>query len=134
MDQHIINKSKTRRKNLAMEWIDYKMAKDMIPRSWIIHFLKMNKISEGVINFIEKTMATWKIELTAGWKSFAEENVQRGIFQGESLSQLLFEIAKMPQNHILKKCTVGHKLSKVYEEINHLMYMDIKLFAKIQKE
>ena len=33
IDQHILNESKTRRKNLAMAWIDYKKAYDMVPQS-----------------------------------------------------------------------------------------------------
>ena len=33
-------------------------------------------------NFIEKNRKTWKVELTAGGRSFAEANVQRGLFQG----------------------------------------------------
>ena len=31
IDQHIPNESKTRQKNLAMAWIDYKKAYDMVP-------------------------------------------------------------------------------------------------------
>ena len=59
IDQHIPNESKTRRKNLAMAWIDRKKAYDMVPQSWILHCLKMYKISNEVINFIEQTMKTW---------------------------------------------------------------------------
>ena len=33
IDQHILNESKTRRKNLPMAWIDYKKAYDMVPQS-----------------------------------------------------------------------------------------------------
>ena len=62
IDQHITSESKTRRKNLAMAWIDYKMAYDMVPQSWILHCLKMYKISHVVINFIEKTMKNWRVE------------------------------------------------------------------------
>ena len=41
----------------------------------------------------------------------------------------------MPLNHILRKCTAGYKLSRSYEKINHLIYMDdIKLFAKNEEE
>ena len=58
IDQHIRNKSKTRRKNLAMAWIDYKKAYDTVPQSWIIHCLKMYKISREDINFIGQTMQT----------------------------------------------------------------------------
>ena len=52
-------------------------------------------------------MKTWKVELTAGERSLAEANVQRGIFQGIVQSQLLFIIAMIPLNHILRKCTAG---------------------------
>ena len=124
-----------RQKNLAMVWIDYKKIYDMVPQSWIIHCLKMYKISHKVINFIEKTMQTCRVELTAGGRRITETKIQRGIFQGDALSPLLFIIAMMPLNHILRKGTAGYKLSRSQEKINHLMYMDdIKLFAKSEKE
>ena len=135
IDLHILNESKKKRKNLAMAWIDYKKAYDMLPQSWILDCLKMYKISHEVINFIEQTMKTWRVELTAGGRSVAETKIQRGIFQGDALSPLLFIIAMMPLNHILRKCTTGYKLSRLQEKINHLMYMDdIKLFAKNERE
>ena len=57
-------------------------------------------------------MKTWKVELTAGGRSLAEANVQRGIFQRDGLSLLLFIIAMMPLNHILRKYTDRYKISK----------------------
>ena len=69
IDQHILNKSKTQQKNLAIAWIDYKMEYDMVPQIWIINCLKMYKISDEVINFIEKTMKTWRVDLTAERRS-----------------------------------------------------------------
>ena len=80
IDQHIQNESKTRRKNLAMAWIDYKKVYDMVAHSWIINSLKMYKISDEVIKFIDKTMKTWGVELTAGRRRLAEAKIQRGIF------------------------------------------------------
>ena len=71
------------------------------------------------------------MELTVGGKSLAEAKIQRGIFQGDSLSPWLFVTAMMPHNHIHRKCIDGFKLSKLQEKINHLMYMDdIKLCQK----
>ena len=61
-DQYIFKESKTWRKNLAMTWIDYRKAYDMIP----------HKISGEVIKFIKNTMENWRVELTAGGKSLAE--------------------------------------------------------------
>ena len=65
-------------------------------------------------------MKTWKMELTVGGRNLARAEVQRGIFQGDVLSLLLFIIAMMPLNHILRKCTAGYKLNKSQEMINHL--------------
>ena len=95
---------------------------------------KMYKISHETINFIEKTMKTWRVELPAGGKSLAETKIQRRIFQGDALSPLLFIITMMPLNHMLRKCTAGYKLCRSQEKVNHLMYKDdIKLFAKNEK-
>ena len=79
IDQHILNESKNRRKNLAMAWIDYKTAYDMVPQSWIINCLKMYKIPHDIINLIEKkkNMKNWRVELTAGGKSLAEQRSKK---------------------------------------------------------
>ena len=80
-------------------------------------------------------MKTWRVKLTAGGRSLAKTKIQRGIFQEDALSPLLFLIAMMPLNHVLRKCTAGYKLRSSQEKINHLMYMDdIKLFSKNEKE
>ena len=55
-------------------------------------------------------MKTWRVELAAGGRSLTEAKIQRVIFQGDALSPLLFIIATMPFNHILRKCTAGYKI------------------------
>ena len=112
IDQHILNESKTRQKNISIAWIYNKNADDMIQQSSIINCLKMYKISDEIINFIEKIMKTWRVELIAGGRSLDEAMIQRGIFQGDALSPLLLIIAMMPLNNIHRKCTVGYKLSR----------------------
>ena len=58
-----------------------------------------------------------------------------GFFQWDALSPLIFVLAMMPLNHILKKYSDEHKLHKSQENINHLIYMDdIKLFTKNEKK
>ena len=80
-------------------------------------------------------MKNWRVKLTAGGKSLAETKIQREIFKKDALSPLLFIIAMMPLNHILRKCTAGYKLSRSQEKINDLMYIgDMKLFAKNEKQ
>ena len=88
LDQHNLRGSKTRRKNVAIAGIDYKKAYDLVSQSWIIDCLKMYKISDEVIKFIEITKENWWVELTAGGKSLAEAKIPRGIFHGDALSPL----------------------------------------------
>ena len=54
LDQHILEETKARRKNVAMAWIDNKMANGMDPKSWIVDCRKIYKIAD--INFIMKAM------------------------------------------------------------------------------
>ena len=120
-----------KRKNVAMVWIDNKKHEDMVLLSWIIDCLKMYKISDKVKKFITETMKNWKVELTTEGTAFIEVKIQWGFFQGDALSPLLFVVAKMPLNYILRKCTGGYKLTNSQEKVYQLMYMDdIEQFAR----
>ena len=72
----------------------------------------MYQISDEVINFIKKTMKTLKEKVKAREISLAEAKIQRGVFQRDALSPLLFVITIMPLNYILRKCTAGYKTRK----------------------
>ena len=74
-----------------------------------------------------KAIKKWKVEYVASGKTLTEVEIQKGIFQGDVLSPLLFVIVMMPRNHILRKCSGATNL------LNHKMD-DIKLFAKNEKE
>ena len=55
----------------------------------------------------------------------------RGIFQGDSLSPLLFVITMIPLSLILRDPIVGYQLKKEGCKINHLLFMDdLKLYGK----
>ena len=80
-------------------------------------------------------MENWTEELAAGGKTLTEVKIQRGNFQGDSLSPLLFVISMILLNCIHRKFTRGSEFIKLREKINHQMYMNtIKIFAKNQKE
>ena len=62
----------------------------MVPHSWINQCLEMFGIANNVQNFLNNSMKSWKLELNASGQKLGEVNIRRGIFQGNSLSPLLF--------------------------------------------
>ena len=56
LDKMVIGNCRRRMTNLAMGWIDYKKAYDMIPHSWILNCLKMFGIASNIATLMEKAM------------------------------------------------------------------------------
>ena len=52
-----------------------------------------------------------RVGLTVVGKTLAEVKIQRGILETDALSPLLFVMAMMPLNRILRKCTESFKFS-----------------------
>ena len=78
---------------------------------------------------------TWITNLTANDECLGKVNIRRGIFQGESLSPLLFVLALFPLSMILRKVSARYEMTKDWCRINHLLLTDdLKLFAKNEKE
>ena len=53
----ILENCKKRKKNLSIDWLDYKKAFDSVPHSWILECLQMSKIHPVPITFIEESMS-----------------------------------------------------------------------------
>ena len=116
-----------------MAWIDYKKAYNMVPHSWIIKSLKLAQVAPNVIDFVERLMKSWSTELTACGQTLGTVKIKRGIFQGDSLSPLLFVLCVIPLTKILRNAKAGYMLDNI--KVNHLLFMDdLKLFAKNEKE
>ena len=64
-----------------------------------------------------EAMKNWKVKLIKGEETLAEVKIQRGIFQDDALSLLLFVIAMMPLNHLLRKYTKGYKFNKLQKRL-----------------
>ena len=73
--------------------------------------------------------------LTSAWKELAVVHIRRGIFQGNSLSPLLFEIFLTPMSLVLRKVKAGYSFGNNKPKVNHLLFMDdMKLFGRSSVE
>ena len=76
-------------------------------------------------------MKHWNTELNAGQSRLGNVKIERGIFQGDSLSPLLFVMTMIPLTLMLRKTNTFYEVRKTGERINHSLFMDdLKLFAK----
>ena len=117
-----------------MGWVDYKRAFDMVPHSWILKCLDIFKVADNVKKLLRQSMLNWETELTSGNERLGTVKIKRGIFQGDSLSPLLFVLALMPLSMILRKVKAAYEFRKGSPVINHLLYMDdLKLFGKTER-
>ena len=124
IDKLVLKDCMKRHTNLTMGWVDYRKVYDVVLHSWIEECLKMFGITRNVEHFICNSMKKWKTELTACGESLGLVKIRRGIFQGDSLSPLLFVFCVVPLSFILRKARVGY-------EFKDQKYMDdLKLYGK----
>ena len=62
IDRAVIKEVKSRNKNLAMAWIDYNKAYDMIPHSWITECLDLFGVAENIKSLlVNSTVNTYMV-------------------------------------------------------------------------
>ena len=75
-------------------------------------------------------MQSWRTVLFSENNKLGKVNIRRGIFEGDSLSPLLFLVALIPITIILRTIKQGYSFRKGKERLNHLLFMDyLKLYA-----
>ena len=94
----------------------------------------MYKIADNVCNFLEAGISIWKTALTLNGRLLGYViSIKCGIFQGDSLSPLLFVMSLFPLSRILNDLHKGFAVDKIV--ISHLLYLDdLKLYSKSEQD
>ena len=92
-----------------MAWVDYQKAYDSVPHSWVLQCLQLHKISPVLCRFLSRVMEGWRTSMVLSHEQGTVKTrimqIRRGIFQGDSLSPLLFRMALNPLSTELNRST-----------------------------
>ena len=120
IDWEAIKEVESRNKNLAMAWIYYKKAYDMVPHPWITECLDFFAVAENIKSLLVNSMEKRKVMLCLGNSELGEVEIKQGIFQGDSLAPLVFVLALIPLSLILRKAKAAYEFSGSKEKIFYL--------------
>ena len=95
----------------------------------------MFSIANNVQDLLNNSMKLRKLEMNASGDKLREVDIRRGIFQGDSLSPLLFVWCMVPLTCLLRRAKTGYEWINKGFKLNYFLFMDdLKLFAKSKKQ
>ena len=108
IDKMILWEVRIRKKNLAVAWIDYKKAHDMVPHPWIVKCLGMVGVSEQIKHFLFESMKAWRVDLTCIMIFSDDTGMEFGIDKCATIVLKRGEITKfdgisLPDERVIKR-------------------------------
>ena len=120
IDKMVSRNCKRSTTNLTMAWIDYRKAYDMVPHSWIIETLRLEGIAPNIQRLIQESMPNWKTKLTSKRCTLGEIIIRQSLFQGDSLSPLLFIIFLIHLSIVLRRSKGQYRLGNESQTLDRL--------------
>ena len=133
IDAMIADCAREKGDGLSVAWIDYQKAYDRVPHGWLQLVLEEIQAPMGVRNCIRRLTRKWKTEFSVGDRKIVRVNLtlKRGLFQGDSLSPLLFCLSILPLSCALRENGEGFSGYSLGRPISHLLFMDdLKVYAR----
>ena len=96
----------------------------MVPHSWLLKILELVGTARDITELLKRSMQSWRMVMFSGKNKLGKVNIRRHIFQGDSLSPLLFVVALIPVTIILRTLKQGYSFGKGKERLNHILFMD----------
>ena len=133
-NKSVLKEVRNKKRNLYTVWLDYRKAFDSVPHEWLLYTLKLAKVPEKLIFAIRELTKVWKtkLQLNGTHESIMTETINflKGIFQGDSLSVILFILSVNPLSHLLKQYKGYAAGNERNINITHNFFVDdLKLYA-----
>ena len=129
-----MKEAKTLKRNIYTVWLDYQKAFDSVTHEWLLRSLKLAKVPPQLISAIEKLTKHWATiaSLHGTNETIITEIIKylNGIFQGDTLSVLLFVLCLNPLSFLLQKLKgYSYGKSRNYTLTHNFFVDDLKLYA-----
>lgn len=137
LNKTVLKEARSRRRNLTTVWLDYKKAFDSVPHQWLIRSLELAKVPDKIVNIVRKLNKIWstQVHLQGETNQIITDTIhyKKGIFQGDSLSVVLFVLSVNPLSHMLNKLNGYAAGQNKSLNITHNFFVDdLKLYAATQ--
>ena len=134
INKSILSKVRQKKRNLLTVWLDYRKAFDSVPHDWIIKALQLAKVPKNLIESIKRLTKQWAtiLNLRGEDQSVTSDEIHyaKGIFQGDSLSVLLFILSVNLLSFMLGQLKGYSFGDDRKSKVTHNFFVDdLKLFA-----
>ena len=101
---------------------DFQKVFDMVPRSWILEWLRLIGATENDLELLKNSMKDLRTNLFSEEPALGSFNINRGIFQGDSIFPLVFIIKMIPLTIVLRKKQQSYSFGDDKFRLNHLFF------------
>jgi len=131
LNQMVIRDARDARRSLAMCWLDFRKAFDSLSQEWLLEVIGLYQFHPNIVQVLASIMPMWRTRLRLNGELSCVINIRRGIFQGDTLSPLLFCIGLNCISSEIHRSGLGYRCGLHRNTlVSHLWYMDdVKLFT-----